>query len=229
MTDAALELFAQRGYDGTTVDAVAERAGVARRTFFRHFATKDDAVLPDHEALLGRVQAVLDGWDGDPLDALLPAAHVVLDAYLAEREVAVARYGVLARVPELRERERAVVTRYERAFASFLRARLPRGTEGPPAGAPAGAASPADVLPDVLAAALVAAHNGVLRQWLRDPAGVDAAARLDEALGWVVRSLTEGPVAPRRAAGADVGAAQTLRRIRALADEALRGEGSEPV
>ena len=41
---AASELFAQRGYHGTTVDAIAKRAGVAKGTFFVHFATKDAVI-----------------------------------------------------------------------------------------------------------------------------------------------------------------------------------------
>jgi AcrR family transcriptional regulator len=43
---AATELFATRGYHETTVDAIAKRAGVAKGTFFVHFATKD-AVITD--------------------------------------------------------------------------------------------------------------------------------------------------------------------------------------
>jgi AcrR family transcriptional regulator len=43
---AASELFATRGYHATTVDAIARRAGVAKGTFFVHFATKD-AVITD--------------------------------------------------------------------------------------------------------------------------------------------------------------------------------------
>jgi AcrR family transcriptional regulator len=41
---AAYELFAARGYHGTTVDAIAKRAGVAKGTFFVHFATKDAVI-----------------------------------------------------------------------------------------------------------------------------------------------------------------------------------------
>ena len=41
---AASELFAARGYHGTTVDAIAKRAGVAKGTFFVHFATKDAVI-----------------------------------------------------------------------------------------------------------------------------------------------------------------------------------------
>jgi AcrR family transcriptional regulator len=40
--DAAIDLFAQNGFDETTVEEVADAAGISRRSFFRYFATKDD-------------------------------------------------------------------------------------------------------------------------------------------------------------------------------------------
>src|SRR6201991_4771127 len=42
---AALELFAERGYEQTTVAAIAERAGLTKRTFFRHFADKREVLF----------------------------------------------------------------------------------------------------------------------------------------------------------------------------------------
>ena len=39
LEEAALELFAERGYEQTTVAEIAERAGLTKRTFFRHYAT----------------------------------------------------------------------------------------------------------------------------------------------------------------------------------------------
>jgi AcrR family transcriptional regulator len=50
IADAALELFVHRGYAETTIDQIAEEAGVGRRTVFRHFSTKE-AILFDHLAV----------------------------------------------------------------------------------------------------------------------------------------------------------------------------------
>ncbi len=43
---AAASLFAERGSGGTTVEAIADRAGLSLRTFYRYFPTKQDAVAP---------------------------------------------------------------------------------------------------------------------------------------------------------------------------------------
>lgn len=44
---AALRLFSEQGYDATTVEQIAQEAGVSHMTFFRHFPTKDAVVLDD--------------------------------------------------------------------------------------------------------------------------------------------------------------------------------------
>jgi AcrR family transcriptional regulator len=43
--DAALDLFAEQGYEATTVDEIAERAEVSKATFFRYFGTKGEVIF----------------------------------------------------------------------------------------------------------------------------------------------------------------------------------------
>ena len=48
---AALQLFSEQGYDETTVAEIAERAGLTKSTFFRHFPDKRDVLSAGQEAL----------------------------------------------------------------------------------------------------------------------------------------------------------------------------------
>lgn len=59
ITDAAFELFRRQGFATTTIDQIAEAAGVSRRSFFHHFPTKEDVVLGDTAALGERLQSAL--------------------------------------------------------------------------------------------------------------------------------------------------------------------------
>ncbi|MFE2424940.1 TetR/AcrR family transcriptional regulator [Streptomyces hokutonensis] len=48
---AAVDLFTEQGYDATTVTQIAERAGVTKSTFFRHFADKRELLVAGQETL----------------------------------------------------------------------------------------------------------------------------------------------------------------------------------
>ena len=63
--DAAWELFAEQGYEETSINDIAERADVAPRTFFRYFPTKEAVMYPQFEELL---QSVRDEFRKRPSD-----------------------------------------------------------------------------------------------------------------------------------------------------------------
>ena len=155
---AAFELFEQRGYDQTTVDDIAARAGVGRTTFFRVFGSKEDVIFPDHDEVLGRIKGRLAASSEDTsMIAVSEAAGIVLDQYLSEGELARARYRLTSSVPALRDRENASIQQYTRLFRGFLLARM--------AGQPDAA-----LRSELMAAGIVTAHNHVLRRWLRGEA-----------------------------------------------------------
>jgi AcrR family transcriptional regulator len=74
--ETALELFLTQGFGDTTIDQIADAAGVVRRTVFRHFATKESIVL-DHMVL--RRDETLDRLAARPTtEPPLTSLHIVL-------------------------------------------------------------------------------------------------------------------------------------------------------
>jgi AcrR family transcriptional regulator len=181
---AAFELFAAQGYDGTTVDAVAERAGIARRTFFRYFRSKDDVIFPDHDALLAAVNEHLAAQaEASAVEAICGGVRLVFRSYVTDPLVSVQRYRLTRSVDALRDRELASVRRYERAFSRYVRERLVSTY----------AEAEAALRADVLAATVVAAHNAVLREWLRAGGNYDPMAELATAFAWVSQTFEPQP------------------------------------
>jgi AcrR family transcriptional regulator len=76
ITQAALRLFAERGFDGATIDDIAAEADVSRRTFFRYFARKEDVILDWKRQMADELR---DAIAARPVDeAPLDAAHRAL-------------------------------------------------------------------------------------------------------------------------------------------------------
>ncbi|MFF8918732.1 TetR family transcriptional regulator [Streptomyces sp. NPDC015032] len=176
LAQAAFQLFLERGFEQTTVDDIVARAGVGRRSFFRYFPSKEDAVFPDHEGCLADMTAFLAAaGDAEPVDAVCDAARIVLRMYSANPEFSVQRYRLTREVPGLRTYELSVVRRYEQTLAGHLRDRY-------------GASGDGALRAEVIAASVVAAHNNGLRTWLRSGGEGDAEAAVDHALGLVRRT-----------------------------------------
>jgi mycofactocin system transcriptional regulator len=153
---AALDLFTLRGFENVTSDEVADAAGISRRTFFRYYATKADAVWGDfahHVARLDRLLAATDA--GQPVLASVCAAYVQVNDYPDDD------------LPLLRERMRLILTEPALLAHSNLRfaeidrvvARYVAGRAG---------ASPADLVPRLVAAGTRAAATTAYEAWLAD-------------------------------------------------------------
>lgn len=170
LAQAAFDLFDERGYDQSTVDDITERAGLGRATFFRHYRSKEDVIFPDHDRMLDQIRERLrTSTHSTALAAVSEAARLVLVHYLDEGDLARCRYALTSAVPALRDREIASVARYQRLFREFIVDRT---------GATAG---PDQLRAELAAAAVVAAHNHVLRRWLRGESA-DPLTELDEAM-----------------------------------------------
>ncbi|MFK0194419.1 TetR family transcriptional regulator [Kitasatospora sp. NPDC090308] len=201
LTAAAMELFATQGYEETTVDQIAAAAGVARRTFFRYFRSKEEAIFPDHDDTLVRVADLLASADAEehPLDVVCRGIKEVLRMYASTPEMSVARYQLIRQVPALREREIAVVSRYERLFTRYLLGRFDAAEQTPPGWQRGG--DDDSMLAEVSAAAVVAAHNHVLRRWLRAGGHGDVEAQLDHSFGVIRGTFWPTPPSGARRRG----------------------------
>lgn len=155
IAEAAFRLFATRGYDATSVDDIAAAAGVSRSTFFRAYGSKEAVIFPDHDDILVRVEDRLrTSHENSALAAVTDAVKIVLFHYVAEGERARERYRLTSSVPALRERELISGARYQRLFRRYLS----EWADG---------AQASELRAEVTASAVVAAHNRVLRRWLR--------------------------------------------------------------
>jgi AcrR family transcriptional regulator len=173
LVDAAFALFGERGFERTTVDDIAERAGVGRTTFFRHFGSKEQVIFPDHDGLLDAIRSRLSASrPATATVAVTEAARGVLEHYVAEGDRARERYALTRTVSALRDRERAGIQQYERLFTGFIHDWLGGGPE-------------TALRAELWANAVVTAHNHVLRGWLRremaDPDAAFAAAMAEVA------------------------------------------------
>ncbi|RUQ97508.1 TetR family transcriptional regulator [Labedella endophytica] len=105
LEESAAELFLEQGYDGTTIDQISSRAGVARTTFFNYFPTKGDLLWVELDAAVPRLDdalaAVSAGSSG--LGAVEEALAVVADDITGARVPwAVSQRELMGTADELR-------------------------------------------------------------------------------------------------------------------------------
>lgn len=154
LIDAALERFAEEGFDGVSVERIADAAGVSPRTFFRYFPTKEDVVFADYET-------EFDVWDavtatpepGEPLlETIRRGTHRVVADYEADPQRWDRWFALIASEPALQRRMLESQARL-RHRATLALARL------------LGVDAATDPRPAALAAAAMAATEAASRAW----------------------------------------------------------------
>jgi AcrR family transcriptional regulator len=127
MKTAAFELFATQGFGNVTVAQIAERAGVTKRTFFRHFDTKEDVLFTDAPSFLAELIQAMRATppNSSPREMMMAAAERLGQIFEADRDLHRQRAAVIGTEPTLRERELLTDQQWSEALAAEL---IDRGT-----------------------------------------------------------------------------------------------------
>lgn len=123
---AAVDLFTEQGYDATTVAQIAERAGVTKSTFFRHFPDKRELLVAGQETLSRLLaEGIAEAPDGaSPLEAVAAGLVRASSAMGAvNREFAPRLKAAVAASAELQERDALKSVSLAAAMAGALVAR----------------------------------------------------------------------------------------------------------
>jgi AcrR family transcriptional regulator len=166
ITAAALRLFAERGFDGTTVEDIATAADVSRRTFFRYFARKEDVLVGWKQQMAAELQHALAARPADeaPLDAVHGALAAVARQYKEDPELTLGLVRLFERAPALHAEVDHI------AWDVVLGEGLARRLRVDPA---------RDPRPRLIATVGFAVLNATVQSWVADGGRGDLVALLD--------------------------------------------------
>jgi AcrR family transcriptional regulator len=155
ITETAMRLFAERGFDAVPVAAIARAAEVSEATVFNYFPTKEDLVYRGMEAFEDELlAAVRDRPAGESIVAAFGRFVLQPRGFLAAPDEVSARFLIavskmIADSPALRAREREILDRYTASLAALIAADT--------------AAEPGDLRPWVVARALIGTHQSLIQ------------------------------------------------------------------
>jgi AcrR family transcriptional regulator len=181
----ALRLFAEKGFQATTIEEIAAAAEVAPRTFFRYFPTKEEVVFwSEYQPMLAGFVAARPG-DEPAVEAL---RHGVVDGLAAfydqDGERLLERIKLTFRTPALHPRLRQQQADWAVGVAAILADRL--------------GARPDDLEVRAVAAAVAAALFVAIEEWqARDGQG-DLGTLIDRALGCILAGPLRATSTPKR-------------------------------
>ena len=122
LQQAAVELFVERGYAEVTVDEIARRAGLTKRSFFNHFTDKREVLFAGAKDFEDSVAAHLAEAAGalEPIDAALVALTRACLELVGYADFARTRQELIASSTELRERDLIKMAALATAIAGTL-------------------------------------------------------------------------------------------------------------
>jgi mycofactocin system transcriptional regulator len=175
LSNVAIDLFAERGFDAVSVDDVAHAAGIARRTLFRYYPSKNALPWGDFDAHLERMRDQLADLDpgvpiGDALRTALLAFNTFDDTETARHRQ---RMRVILQTAELQAYSMTMYAGWRAVVSAFVARRL---------GVNAGALVPQTVAWTMLGAALSAYEH-----WL-----ADESVSLAQALNGAFDTVSDG-------------------------------------
>jgi AcrR family transcriptional regulator len=138
LVDAAERLFADKGYDKTTVADIAAAAGVSTRTYFSYFRAKEDVLFAGADQ---RLQAMTEAFDTVSAGSPLTAVHRILEQVLAASDdlAGPQRLAIMFARPELQVLALQRLIAAQRLIAGWLRRAYPDRLDDTLANATAGA------------------------------------------------------------------------------------------
>ncbi|MBO0769156.1 MAG: TetR family transcriptional regulator [Solirubrobacterales bacterium] len=122
LQQAAFELFSELGYEDTTVAEIAARAGLTKRTFFRHFSDKREVLFGGSEQLTELlVTGILEAPESaTPMQAASAGLDACSQMFTERHGFAAQRAELIASSPELQERELIKLASMKAAATSAL-------------------------------------------------------------------------------------------------------------
>ncbi len=178
IVDAALALFQEQGFSETTVDAIAERADVGRRTFFRYFPAKESVLFHDID---GQIQATLDALAArpesePPFEALIGVLRESAGRFSAAADQRRLLAKVAHECDNLMVHHRAVIMR---RLEDTITAEIARRSS----------VEPDDLATGAAVAAILAAYGSAVARWILRGASEPLAPLVEAALAVCQQAL----------------------------------------
>jgi AcrR family transcriptional regulator len=173
----AFDLFDRQGFEATTINQIAENAGLSRSSFFRYFATKEDVVLlgVEERGLVLRDALADRPADETPWQALRQAFQVIVERNTENPERVLRLSRMMSTTPSLQARQ----IQREHSWQRLLAAELARRLGLPPQ-------DTTDPRPGALASAALGCFNAAMAVWRESGGAADLDALLDEAMSALV-------------------------------------------